>query len=151
MSVYRPLVIVTQPDGQPILARKILSLEEQLAELLAHDVINDLAHETVGDALAGEEERLHTQISTIDRQLEATMPSSLSQQLQEEREDLEGRAAALDDAFIQEAAQALRNVENELEQSGIRLSGFRRNQLEFQRDRILQEFDRLNIDPDLMA
>ena len=31
-GVYRPVVTLLQPNGEPVLVQKILSLEEQLAE-----------------------------------------------------------------------------------------------------------------------
>ena len=149
-GVYRPVVTMLQPNGEPVLVQKILSLEEQLAELLANDVIRDMTPEVIGEGMMAEEEFLHSQEQLLDRQLEAAMPASLADQLREEREDLDRRVRMIDDAFIEQALQSLSIIERRLE-AGV-TNGVERSQLELNRDNILQlELNNLGIDADLVA
>ena len=138
-----------QPNGEPVLVQKILSLEEQLAEFLANDVIRDMTPEVIGEGMMAEEEFLHSQEQLLDRQLEAAMPASLADQLREEREDLDRRVRMIDDAFIEQALQSLSIIERRLE-AGV-TNGVERSQLELNRDIILQELNNLGIDADLVA
>ena len=138
-----------QPNGEPVLVQKILSLEEQLAEFLANDVIRDMTPEVIGEGMMAEEEFLHSQEQLLDRQLEAAMPASLADQLREEREDLDRRVRMIDDAFIEQALQSLSIIERRLE-AGV-TNGVERSQLELNRDNILQELNNLGIDADLVA
>jgi hypothetical protein len=148
-GVYRPVVTMLQPNGEPVLVQKILSLEEQLAEFLANDVIRDMTPEVIGEGMMAEEEFLHSQEQLLDRQLEAAMPASLADQLREEREDLDRRVRMIDDAFIEQALQSLSIIERRLE-AGV-TNGVERSQLELNRDNILQELNNLGIDADLVA
>ena len=148
-GVYRPVVTMLQPNGEPVLVQKILSLEEQLAEFLANDVIRDMTPEVIGEGMMAEEEFLHSQEQSLDRQLEAAMPASLADQLREEREDLDRRVRMIDDAFIEQALQSLSIIERRLE-AGV-TNGVERSQLELNRDIILQELNNLGIDADLVA
>ena len=148
-GVYRPVVTMLQPNGEPVLVQKILSLEEQLAEFLANDVIRDMTPEVIGEGMMAEEEFLHSQEQLLDRQLEAAMPASLADQLREEREDLDRRVRMIDDAFIEQALQSLSIIERRLE-AGV-TNGVERSQLELNRDIILQELNNLGIDADLVA
>jgi hypothetical protein len=148
-GVYRPVVTLLQPNGEPVLVQKILSLEEQLAEFLANDVIRDMTPEVIGEGMMAEEEFLHSQEQLLDRQLEAAMPASLADQLREEREDLDRRVRMIDDAFIEQALQSLSIIERRLE-AGV-TNGVERSQLELNRDNILQELNNLGIDADLVA
>ena len=148
-GVYRPVVTLIQPNGEPVLVQKILSLEEQLAEFLANDVIRDMTPEVIGEGMMAEEEFLHSQEQSLDRQLEAAMPASLADQLREEREDLDRRVRMIDDAFIEQAIQSLSIIERRLE-AGV-TNGVERSQLELNRDNILQELNNLGIDADLVA
>ena len=148
-GVYRPVVTLLQPNGEPVLVQKILSLEEQLAEFLANDVIRDMTPEVIGEGMMAEEEFLHSQEQSLDRQLEAAMPASLADQLREEREDLDRRVRMIDDAFIEQALQSLSIIERRLE-AGV-TNGVERSQLELNRDNILQELNNLGIDADLVA
>ena len=148
-GVYRPVVTMLQPNGEPVLVQKILSLEEQLAEFLANDVIRDMTPEVIGEGMMAEEEFLHSQEQSLDRQLEAAMPASLADQLREEREDLDRRVRMIDDAFIEQALQSLSIIERRLE-AGV-TNGVERSQLELNRDNILQELNNLGIDADLVA
>ena len=148
-GVYRPVVTLLQPNGEPVLVQKILSLEEQLAEFLANDVIRDMTPEVIGEGMMAEEEFLHSQEQSLDRQLEAAMPASLADQLREEREDLDRRVRMIDDAFIEQALQSLSIIERRLE-AGV-TNGVERSQLELNRDIILQELNNLGIDADLVA
>ena len=148
-GVYRPVVTMLQPNGEPVLVQKILSLEEQLAEFLANDVIRDMTPEVIGEGMMAEEEFLHSQEQSLDRQLEAAMPASLADQLREEREDHDRRVRMIDDAFIEQALQSLSIIERRLE-AGV-TNGVERSQLELNRDNILQELNNLGIDADLVA
>lgn len=148
-GVYRPVLTMLQPNGEPVLVQKILSLEEQLAEFLAHDVIQDMTPEVIGEGMVAEEEFLHSQAQSLDRQLEAAMPASLADQLREDREDIERRAREIDNAFIEQALQSLSIIERRLE-AGV-TGGVERSQLELSRDNILQELNNLGIDADLVA
>lgn len=96
MSVYRPVVTVLQPNGEPILAQKILSLEEQLAELLANDVIGTMTTEVAeeADEAAAElqQEQVNEMLAEVDdieEQLENNgLTSDQMSQLNERRDAL---------------------------------------------------------------
>jgi uncharacterized coiled-coil DUF342 family protein len=96
MSVYRPVVTMLQPNGEPVLVQKILSLEEQLAELLANDVIGTMTTEVAeeADEAAAElqQEQVNEMLAEVDdieEQLENNgLTSDQMSQLNERRDEL---------------------------------------------------------------